>query len=85
MITLIGVTCKHSNVFSEDVLIARFLLGKLKITAIRKYSYHCIQNRTNRFQIPLFGLGDMSERSHLFPFRTEKLSFREPMIVFGQK
>ena len=30
MITLIGVRCTHSNVFSRDVLIARFLLGKLE-------------------------------------------------------
>ena len=30
---------------------------------------------------PFFSVGDSSQRSHLFPFRTEKLSFVEPMIV----
>ena len=32
MIRLIGLRCKHSNVLSREVLIARFLLGNLEIT-----------------------------------------------------
>ena len=35
--------------------------------------------------IPLFSLGDLSSGSHLFPFRTEKLSLSEPMIVLMGK
>ena len=34
MITLIGVMCKHSNVYSRDVLIIPFLLGISGITGI---------------------------------------------------
>lgn len=30
MIRLIGFRCTHSNVFSQEVLIAPFLLGNLK-------------------------------------------------------
>ena len=32
MTRLIGFRCKHSNVLSREVLIARFLLGNLEIT-----------------------------------------------------
>lgn len=31
MIRLIGARCKHSNVYSQGVLIVRFLLGNLEI------------------------------------------------------
>lgn len=37
MITLIGTRCKHSNVLSQGVLIARILLGNLKITSSVDY------------------------------------------------
>ena len=33
MITLIGFRCTHRKVLSREVLISRFLLGNLKITA----------------------------------------------------
>ena len=33
----------------------------------------------------VFSVGDLSQGSHLFPFRTEKLSPVEPMIVLGRK
>ena len=33
----------------------------------------------------VFSVGDLSQGSHLFPFRTEKLSLVEPMIVFMAK
>ena len=33
----------------------------------------------------VFSVGDLSQGSHLFPFRTEKLSLVEPMIVFLAK
>ena len=29
----------------------------------------------------MFSVGDLSQGSHLFPFRTEKLSLVEPMIL----
>ena len=35
MITLIGFRCTHRKVLSREVLISRFLLGNLKITAGR--------------------------------------------------
>ena len=31
---VIGTRCKHSNVFSQGVLISRFLLGNLKINIL---------------------------------------------------
>ena len=55
----------------------RFLLRNLEITKnvlIRQLA----ENR-------VFSVGDLSQGPHLFPFRTEKLSLVEPMIVFMAK
>lgn len=77
---MIGGTCKHSNVFSGPVLIARGLdfehrlcrYGVLKVAR-----RHCPQNPS---QFPVV----IAAGVHLFPFRTEQLSPPAPMVLGGQ-
>jgi dipeptidase E len=42
-------------------------------------------NKVYELQNQVFSVGDLSQGSHLFPFRTEKLSLVEPMILFMGK
>ena len=52
----------------------RFLLRNLEIT-----------KNKNDIENQVFSVGDLSQGPHLFPFRTEKLSPVEPMIVLMAK
>lgn len=48
---------------------------------VRWLTSHSYSSDQKYFCISLFSLGDLSEGKHLFPFRTEKLSLHEPMIL----
>ncbi len=45
----------------------------------------CEESLDYKIDDRVFSVGDLSQGSHLFPFRTEKLSLVEPMIVFLAK
>ena len=71
----------------------RFLLRNLEITTYRKMSKIKNKNiprrlkaaRENKNKNRVFSVGDLSQGPHLFPFRTEKLSPVELMILFMGK
>ena len=77
--------CKHSNVFSRPVLIARGLDFELHLplcsfqvrvrVPARRFGALC---EARRFSAAI------AEGSHLFPFRTEKLSPPAPMVLRGK-
>ena len=80
MITLIGIRCKHSNVCSQDILIARFLLGNLKMTVV-KNSIVCIILLLEMKLCLVLCFGGLTQGSHLISFRTQKLSLVVAMIL----
>src|SRR5665647_100809 len=77
--------CKHSNVFSRPVLIARGLDFELHLPLC---SFQVrVRVPARRFARPCDGArfsAVIAEGSHLFPFRTEKLSPPAPMVLQGQ-
>jgi hypothetical protein len=73
MTRLIGARCKHRKVLSRSVLIARILLGNLKIT-----NNSVLLNEINELNVLAWWL-DASE--HPFSFRTRQLSLVVPMIL----
>src|SRR6266496_4186147 len=76
--TLIGGTCKHSNVFSGPVLIARGLDLEL---ATSLWSFEGVP-RLREKALTISAV--IAAGVHLFPFRTEKLSPPAPMVLGGQ-
>lgn len=91
MIRLIGTRCKYSNVLSRGVLIVRFLLGNLKIKIAFQCSvfrYHlpllnrALARKVSEFLNSLFSVGGLTQESHLFSFRTQKLSLAVSMILY---
>ena len=86
---LIGSRCKHGDVFSQAVLIDRGLDHILKGTPFARSDYSvlrvCPQRRIRDEKpesgSPVFWPVSITVRSHLFPFRTQKLSSLVPKIV----
>src|SRR5215218_3823632 len=76
---LIGGTCKHSNVFSGPVLIARGL--DLEHTST---CYGVLRVSARSAQLRLTAWAVIATGKHLFPFRTEKLSPLAPMVLGEQ-
>ena len=82
---MIGWMCKHSNVFSRPVLIARGLDLELHLPLCSFQVRVCVPAR--KFVRPCDGAkfsAVIAEGSHLFPFRTEKLSPPAPMVLQGR-
>src|SRR5205085_10150464 len=77
--TLIGGTCKHSNVFSGPVLIARGLDLNSQSSLWSFEGAHAYDGAA-----PLTISAVIAAGVHLFPFRTEKLSPPAPMVLGGQ-
>ena len=75
MTRLIGVRCKLGNEFSQDVLIR-----PLSYWETCKLTCPPFGGKLKR-QIRIYCPGGSSEGSHLFPFRTEKLSPPEAMVL----
>ena len=76
MTTSIGYRWKCSNAWSRVVLIAR------KLLECRKRSFkRALQFMVSLPSLSLRNAGGYSERAHLFPFRTEKLSLSALMVL----
>jgi hypothetical protein len=81
---LIGWMCKHSNVFSRPVLIARGLDFELQCRSAVFRSVSACRHEDLRARKGAGFSAVIAEGSHLFPFRTEKLSPPAPMVLQGQ-
>ena len=73
--SLIGLRCKHSDVFSLQVLIGRGLFLLLQVHCSPSYAYYF------SLFFSVFESVLMAVRSHPFPFRTRKLSSLTLMIL----
>ena len=85
---LIGVKCKRGDAFSWHVLIGRGLDPNLaKGTPIKAtqllFSFEgaCLQKRYAKAECLAYRPVPITRRSHLFPFRTQKLSSVVPKIL----
>ena len=81
---MIGCRCKHSDVFSRAVLIARKLYVNQKgyiednTSELSSVASVFLPDHVKTYKGTH---GDYSAEVHLFPFRTEKLSPAAPMIL----
>ena len=76
--------CKHSNVFSRPVLIARGLDSELQCRSAVFRSVSVCRHEDLRARKGAGFSAVIAEGSHLFPFRTEQLSPPAPMVLQGQ-
>ena len=84
---LIGVKCKRGDAFSWHVLIGRGLDPNLAMVLLEAtqllFSFEgaCLQKRYAKAECLAYRPVPITRRSHLFPFRTQKLSSVVPKIL----